>query len=75
MKYQVTFDIDNFEFWGMAKKIYNAFKEANKLPTLQKAIEGYFNDDYIPTAAEINDTVAFGIAQDSNFLRANNIAL
>ena len=68
MQYKVDFDIENFEFWGSAKDVFERCVQEDKLEELERLIEDVFCDS-TPSDVEINDFVSFD-AEDLIFENA-----
>lgn len=58
MQYKVDFDIENFEFWGSAKDVFERCVQEDKLEELERLIEDAFACS-TPSDVEINDFVSF----------------
>ena len=58
MQYKVDFDIQNFEFWGEAKDVFERCVQEDKLVELERLIEDVFACS-TPSDIEINDFVSF----------------
>ena len=68
MQYKVDFDIQNFEFWGEAKDVFERCVQEDKLVELERLIEDTFCCS-VPSDIEINDFVSFD-AEDLIFENA-----
>lgn len=66
MQYRVAFDVENFEFWGGAKEVYERCVRENKVRELAELLETIYGDDVLPTDIDINDFVTFN-AEDYIF--------
>ena len=58
MQYKADFDIQNFEFWGEAKDVFDRCAQENKLEELEHLIEDTFCGS-VPSEIQINDFVSF----------------
>ena len=58
MQYKVDFDIQNFEFWGNARNVFERCVQEDKLVELERLIEDVFCCS-VPSDIEINDFVSF----------------
>ena len=58
MQYKVDFDIQNFEFWGNARNVFERCVQEDKLVELERLIEDAFCCS-VPSDIEINDFVSF----------------
>ena len=58
MQYKVDFDIQNFEFWGNARNVFERCVQEDKLEELERLIEDVFCDSE-PSDVDINDFVSF----------------
>ena len=58
MQYKVDFDIENFEFWGEAKDVFDRCVQEDKLEELERLIEDTFCGS-VPSEIQINDFVSF----------------
>ena len=63
MKYAVDFDIDNFEFWGGARRVIEQVRKEDLLEDASVLIETAFEGE-TPTATQINDYVWFDLEDD-----------
>jgi hypothetical protein len=63
MDYKVEFNIDNFEFWGGARRVIAQLRKEDLLEDAESLIETAFEGE-TPTATQINDYVWFYIEDD-----------